>query len=463
MAKERITLYMCSTKIPGIVKVGDDLNRNVSTSYKDGKAVISVPLKEIDSPCFTGKVSKLDVFVFDDGVNPLECLWPGIAELEWIRGLDSYAGISSTIKLHNFLTIEWTNPTGKCADCFWWESIVGALDQDTFTPKMPWILSTGRKWAPLEKGRIPTTGEKEDNWIYPVPELDVHYEEQPNLIPGGNIALWWSVKIEGAVYQQLMAERYFSTPLMTGAKIISRNGEDDSIHKTYTVETEGGTYSGVMPTDFAQYDIGSWVYLLKQGGPGDLYERRNTYDDEDGSGSIRLAPLNFSGGPTLGGDFEKIDFDLAINFEESFELSSFEGTILSVTDDTAEVEVTITPDEKSSYVRTFSNVPIFYHCGNMAITSGGGTAFEVGDNVIVLNESVKGSITADDLSIIGSGDRFPISNVRIPLTTFGDKLAEIGALCLEMIDKKLNNKVIKSSKINLKSELIIRKSCAKRK
>lgn len=69
----------------------------------------------------------------------------------------------------------------------------------------------------------------------------------------------------------------------------------------------------------------------------------------------------------------------------------------------------------------------------------------------------------DDLSIIGSGDRFPISNVKIPLTTFCDKLAKIGALCLEMIDKKLNNKVIKNSKVSLKSELIIRKSCTKRK
>jgi DNA-binding LacI/PurR family transcriptional regulator len=66
-----------------------------------------------------------------------------------------------------------------------------------------------------------------------------------------------------------------------------------------------------------------------------------------------------------------------------------------------------------------------------------------------------------DLSVIGSGDRFPISNVKIPLTTFSDKLSEIGALCLEMLDRKLNNKVIKSSKVNLKSELIIRKSCAK--
>ncbi len=66
-----------------------------------------------------------------------------------------------------------------------------------------------------------------------------------------------------------------------------------------------------------------------------------------------------------------------------------------------------------------------------------------------------------DLSIIGNGDRFPISNVKIPLTTFSDKLDEVGALCLKMIDRKLKNKPIENSKISLKPELIIRKSCTR--
>jgi DNA-binding LacI/PurR family transcriptional regulator len=66
-----------------------------------------------------------------------------------------------------------------------------------------------------------------------------------------------------------------------------------------------------------------------------------------------------------------------------------------------------------------------------------------------------------DLSVIGNGDRFPVSNVKIPLTTFEDKLGEIGALCLEMITKKLRNEEIKESKVCLKSKMIIRESCAK--
>ena len=90
--------------------------------------------------------------------------------------------------------------------------------------------------------------------------------------------------------------------------------------------------------------------------------------------------------------------------------------------------------------------------------------FAMEDNIAigVIKAAEENSLKVpDDLSIIGSGDRFPISNVKIPLTTFCDKLMDIGALCLEMIDKKLNNKVIKNSKVSLKSKLIIRESCAK--
>ncbi len=92
--------------------------------------------------------------------------------------------------------------------------------------------------------------------------------------------------------------------------------------------------------------------------------------------------------------------------------------------------------------------------------------FTMEDNIAVgvIKAAEENSLKVpEDLSVIGSGDRFPVSNVKIPLTTFSDRLPEIGALCLEMIDKKINNKVIKNTKVSLKSELIIRKSCAKRK
>ena len=66
-----------------------------------------------------------------------------------------------------------------------------------------------------------------------------------------------------------------------------------------------------------------------------------------------------------------------------------------------------------------------------------------------------------DLSVIGNGNRFSSSNAKIPLTTFNCKLDDLGAKCLEMLDRQLRNKAIKHSKVSFKPELIIRESCAK--
>jgi LacI family transcriptional regulator, galactose operon repressor len=65
----------------------------------------------------------------------------------------------------------------------------------------------------------------------------------------------------------------------------------------------------------------------------------------------------------------------------------------------------------------------------------------------------------EELSIIGTGDMFHGSNVKIPLTTFDTRLEELGRLCLDMLLKQLNNTRIKQTKVSLKPELLLRKSC----
>ena len=65
----------------------------------------------------------------------------------------------------------------------------------------------------------------------------------------------------------------------------------------------------------------------------------------------------------------------------------------------------------------------------------------------------------EDLSVIGCGDMLLNSNAKISLTSFDNKLDQLGGLCLELIYKQLKGEPIKNSKINLKPELIIRESC----
>ncbi|MFA7231019.1 MAG: GntR family transcriptional regulator [Victivallaceae bacterium] len=67
----------------------------------------------------------------------------------------------------------------------------------------------------------------------------------------------------------------------------------------------------------------------------------------------------------------------------------------------------------------------------------------------------------DDLSVIGNGDMLN-GSTNFSLTTFNNRLDEIGGLCLELLDKQLKNEPVKNRKISLKPELIIRESCAKK-
>jgi len=66
-----------------------------------------------------------------------------------------------------------------------------------------------------------------------------------------------------------------------------------------------------------------------------------------------------------------------------------------------------------------------------------------------------------DLSIIGNGNMLN-GSATFALTTFNNKLDELGGLCLELLVKQLKNEPVKNHKISLKPELIVRSSCAKR-
>ncbi|OGV47763.1 MAG: hypothetical protein A2017_07225 [Lentisphaerae bacterium GWF2_44_16] len=68
-----------------------------------------------------------------------------------------------------------------------------------------------------------------------------------------------------------------------------------------------------------------------------------------------------------------------------------------------------------------------------------------------------------DLSIIGTGDMLPNSNVKVPLTTFDSKLEELGGVSLELTCRQLRSVTIENSKINLKPKMVIRGSCALRR
>ena len=212
--------------------------------------------------------------------------------------------------------------------------------------------------------------------------------------------LHWSMKIDGLLYAAMMRQVMFTTPLLTGGVLLSVVDQNE-VSQLWTVEVED-TVIEVMPTDFAQYIVGSWVYLLKITASANTYDRATVYTHEPGE-ELRPVPIEFNGTEKVQGDFESKDYSLTSNFREAFELCYHTGIITDINKGagTADVDITVvTPITTTT--QSFSDVSIFYHCPNMPDTVDGSSAFFVGDPVIVLNENADSSpINSNDLSIIG--------------------------------------------------------------
>ena len=104
-------------------------------------------------------------------------------------------------------------------------------------------------------------GAKND-WIVKVPdESSIHYEKQPIVRPGEYINLRWEFYVDNKHEMSSIAMIPYETPLFTGGKIISKQGE--SVNLRYNVQVFGIDYYNIIPTDFFDYKIGKWCYLMK--------------------------------------------------------------------------------------------------------------------------------------------------------------------------------------------------------
>jgi hypothetical protein len=120
----------------------------------------------------------------------------------------------------------------------------------------------------------------------------------------------------------------------------------------------------------------------------------------------RAVPVRFSD-YGANGDFEVIEYNLesSIDFVKGFEVSQHIGVITelwpgNVTPlrDAAKIDVA------GLGAGSFDWVDIFYHCDGANSAEGGMTAFEVGDEVVVLNEGGNPNPAPDDLVIVGFKD-----------------------------------------------------------
>jgi hypothetical protein len=340
-----------------------------------------------------------------ESANIIMCL--GTPELSWARKNVSY-GDMVLPDLETLITIEATLPEYPCLieAAYIYGITLSPADHNMILISKP--DRTG--------GAIPDN--KSDACRIGSMIDDVR-NTQTDLVPGELLQLAWAVRINNEVLSSLVAGAYFETPAFTGGKIISKQ-EDDGL---YTVQVQGIDVV-CLATDWADYQVGDWGYVLKK---GDGEATKCNRESEYGSSNIvmpidqenyRIAPITVNSFGNDGGNFETLDYRMMSDseFKEFFEISQHIGVVNAVDKANGTVDITINGDDISG---SFTNVAVFFHCDGDTTVENGINAFEEGDSVIVLNEGGSCSPRSEDLVVVGFSEDLKHCLNRIKITCNG--------------------------------------------
>lgn len=298
---------------------------------------------------------------------------------------------------------------------YWKTTIVSAKNPDEITNHYPYIVKWFRDLG-ITLGEVPNSSKEEENFNKTVIEERTYEETQPIVRPGEYINVQWECFVNGKTFSSPIFNIKYETPLFTGGWIRDKTGE--SVDTTYSVEVFGDLFTGIVPTDFYDYQVGKWVYLLKADVKLTLDPNNNNKQLFDSSsaytGTYKIVPFNFKGpmNTSCAIPFEdSLELDSAVNFEEVFDMVSYYGTISNIDyeNNTGTVDV---PGLGST-----PNVPIFYHCdGTPSSVEGGSGAFEEEDEVVV---EVPNN-DWDNARIIGFSQSLKVCNLPFMTIVFGD-------------------------------------------
>jgi uncharacterized protein YkwD len=289
---QRITAYMCSSKpnvldAPSMPSIYD-----LKTEYDEDRGVVIVTAYihqnygENEDDCLSDQGSRIvETKMMPLGRELIPCIWGDADSLSWNRGIVEDDRGQFQYR-NDFLTIEWENPSEDCGLCFWKLTMIAAKNPLEINFRYPYIFSTAPEST---TGMIPESGNKADYWISDA-STELHNEPQPNVTPGEIINVVWYMLIDGELLSHTVNGLYYNTPLFTGGEILSVQNEGTTDLK-YSVKIEGTVYE-CMPTDFAQYEVGSWVYVLKQGGQeARTADRRTAYSSSTGTDDSDTATM----------------------------------------------------------------------------------------------------------------------------------------------------------------------------
>lgn len=181
-------------------------------------------------------------------------------EITCIRGIreDSFGEQTLPAVRDKWLTFTFNKwPDGLCVPCAWKGTYVNRRNINT--SQFYYI----RPVIPLS-GPIPISGDKEDSTSIDLDNEEVIWAtNDPECVPGDYISIVWKFKSYKTLVNELMNGFTFMTPAFLGGEILSVNQQGDHLFRTLTVRIHGIGDRVVLPTDFADYQVGSWVYLLR--------------------------------------------------------------------------------------------------------------------------------------------------------------------------------------------------------
>lgn len=123
--------------------------------------------------------------------------------------------------------------------------------------------------------------------------------DKDQLVPGEQIAMYYKFRTQEEL--QIVATDYIHSCCITGGYIIAVNGSYGDEAITYDVNIEGTVYTDLVPSDFYEYQVGDFVFVLKPSSNscGECERGESCsgedYDDYDNDGGIGiLLPIKIS-------------------------------------------------------------------------------------------------------------------------------------------------------------------------
>lgn len=220
-------------------------------SIKVENNIVTIPMMSIGSNKPNYIVTVYMLSIID---NYVKALWYKDADLEWQR---HYTEINNIKTFYPSVNIKYYNPEDKFqSNPYWQETIIEVINPIMQTPYFVYIVKTNYP-SGIILGQI-----SNQIWNKEVNHQQLeHIETQPLPRPGEEIQLKWIMNVDSTIKDYPVVLARYETPLFSGGIVKAKNNTGVDI--TYDIEVFGNMIYNIMPTDFYDYKIGKWVYLLK--------------------------------------------------------------------------------------------------------------------------------------------------------------------------------------------------------